>query len=156
MIEEQGTVIEIKSKTTAVVMCKKSSFCENCATKGSCILGDDEHTRQIEVNNDLGAEVGDLVRIATSTRSFLQSSFLLYIVPLIALVIGAIIGKFLGEKFIDDLDPNLLSAIFGVFFMIGSFVILRVGSSALQQETYMPKIVAILRDDEVTQGKDSL
>ena len=64
------------------------------------------------------------------------------------LVIGALVGKALGEKFDLGLDPNMLSAIFGVFFLIGSFVILRVGSSALSQETYMPRIVAILRDEE--------
>ena len=87
------------------------------------------------------------MRIATTTRSFLQSSFLLYIVPLIALVIGALIGKAVGEKLDLGLDPNLLSAIFGVFFMSGSFVILRVGSNVLSKETYMPKIVAILRDE---------
>ena len=147
MIEENGTVVELKGKANAVVMCRKSSLCENCATNGSCMLGDDGHTRLIEVKNDLGAKVGDHVRIATTTRSFLQSSFLLYIVPLIALVIGALVGKALGEKFDLGLDPNLMSAIFGVFFLIGSFVILRVGSSALSQETYMPKIVAILRDE---------
>jgi hypothetical protein len=32
--------------------------------------------------------------------------------------------------------------------MIGSFVILRVGSSVLSKEAYMPKIVTILRDEE--------
>jgi sigma-E factor negative regulatory protein RseC len=88
------------------------------------------------------------VRIATTTKSFLQSSFLLYIVPLIALVVGAVAGKLVGENLDTGLDPNLLSAVFGVFFMIGSFVLLRVGSSALTQESYMPKIVAILRDEE--------
>ena len=147
MIEENGTVVELKGKATAVVMCRKSSLCEHCATSGSCMLGDDNHTRLIEVMNGLGAEVGDHVRIATTTRSFLQSSFLLYIVPLIALVIGALVGKAVGEKLDVGLEPNLLSAIFGVFFMIGSFVILRVGSSALSKEAYMPKIVAILRDE---------
>ena len=147
MIEENGTVVELKGKATAVVMCRKSSLCEHCATSGSCMLGDDNHTRLIEVMNGLGAEVGDHVRIATTTRSFLQSSFLLYIVPLIALVIGALVGKAVGEKLDVGLEANLLSAIFGVFFMIGSFVILRVGSSALSKEAYMPKIVAILRDE---------
>ena len=147
MIEENGTIIELKGKATAVVMCRKSSLCEHCATSGSCMLGDDGHTRLIEVKNDLGANVGDHVRIATTTRSFLQSSFLLYIVPLIALVIGALVGKAVGEKLDLGLDPNLLSAIFGVFFMSGSFVILRVGSNVLSKETYMPKIVAILRDE---------
>ena len=87
------------------------------------------------------------VRIATSTKSFLQSSFLLYIVPLIALVVGAITGKLVGENVSTGLDPNLLSAVFGVFFMAGSFVILRVGSSVLNKESYMPKIIEIVREE---------
>jgi sigma-E factor negative regulatory protein RseC len=149
MIEEIGTVVELKGKHTAVIMCRKSSLCEHCATSGSCALSDDDQTRLIEVQNLLGASVGERVRIATSTRSFLQSSFLLYIVPLIALVIGAVIGKIVGELPAVALDPNLLSAVFGVFFMVGSFVILRVGSRALVHESYMPKIVAVLRDENL-------
>ena len=147
MIEEIGTVVELKSKMIAVVMCTKSSLCENCATNGNCALGDDDKTRLIEVHNPLAAEVGEQVRIATTTKSFLQSSFLLYIVPLIALVIGAIAGLLVGEKIPTGLDPNLLSAIFGVFFMSGSFVILRVGSSVLNKESYMPKIIEILKEE---------
>lgn len=147
MIEEVGTVVELKSKRLAVVMCTKSSLCENCATNGNCALGDDDNTRLIEVHNPVAAEVGEQVRIATTTKSFLQSSFLLYIVPLIALVIGAVAGMLVGEAIPTGLDPNLLSAIFGVFFMVGSFVILRVGSNALNKETYMPKIIEILKED---------
>ena len=67
--------------------------------------------------------------------------------PLIALVVGAIVGKLVGENMDTGLDPNLLSAVFGVFFMAGSFVLLRVGTSALDQEGYMPKIVEILREE---------
>ena len=148
MIEEHGTVLQLKDKHIAVVMCQKSTLCEHCASSGSCLMGDDDHTRTIEAINQAGAAVGDHVKIATTTRSFLQSSFLLYIVPLIALVIGAIVGKFVGETWVQNVDPNLLSAIFGVFFMAGSFVILRVGSMALKKETYMPKIVGIVKDDK--------
>lgn len=147
MIEEIGTVVELKSKMIAVVMCTKSSLCENCASNGNCAIGDEGNTRLIEVQNPLAAEVGEQVRIATSTKSFLQSSFLLYIVPLIALVIGAIAGKLIGENLPTGLDPNLLSAIFGVFFMSGSFVILRVGSSVLNKESYMPKIVEVIKEE---------
>ncbi len=147
MIEEFGTVIELKGKHTAVVLCKKSSLCEHCATSGSCTIGEGGHVRMVEVQNTLGAAVGDQVLIATTTKSFLQSSFLLYIAPLIALVIGAGAGKLVGERIDTGLDPNLLSAIFGVFFMIGSFVLLRVGSSVLEKENYMPKIVEIMKED---------
>jgi sigma-E factor negative regulatory protein RseC len=148
MIEEFGTVVELKGKSTAVVMCRKSSMCEHCATSGSCEIANDGKQRLAEVGNRLAANVGDRVRIATSTRSFLHSSFYLYIVPLIALVAGAVVGKLVGERLATGLDANLLSAVFGVFFMIGSFVILRVGSRALQEESYKPQIVAILRDEE--------
>ena len=148
MIEEVGTVVELKGRHSAVVMCQKSSLCEHCATSGSCTLGDNDKTRLIEVHNYLNAAVGDHVRIATTTKSFLRSSFLLYIVPLIALVIGAVAGKLLGDHVETGLDPNLLSAIFAVFFMVGSFVILRVGSSALSADSYKPKIVAIIRDEQ--------
>ena len=147
MIEEVGTVVELKSKLVAVVMCTKSSLCENCATNGNCALGDDGNTRLIEAQNPIAAEVGEQVRIATSTKSFLQSSFLLYIVPLVALVLGAIAGKMVGENITTGLDPNLLSAVFGVFFLVGSFVILRVGSSVLNKESYMPKIIEIIKED---------
>jgi sigma-E factor negative regulatory protein RseC len=86
--------------------------------------------------------------VAVSTRSFLQSSFLLYIVPLIALVVGAVIGRLVGERLQGGPDPDLLSAIFGVFFLIGSFLVIRVGSRALSPEAFRPQIVAILNDDE--------
>lgn len=147
MIEEVGTVVELKSRHTAVVVCQKSSLCEHCAASGSCSLGDDDKTRLIDVQNTVNASVGDRVRIATTTKSFLQSSFLLYIVPLIALVIGAVVGLLLGENVETGLDANLLSAIFGVFFMAGSFVTLRVGSRALVAEAYMPKIIEILKEE---------
>lgn len=147
MIEETGIVVELKGKHTALVMCTKSSLCENCASNGNCTLGEDDRTRLIEAGNPLGAVVGDRVRITTSTRSFLTSSFLLYIVPLIALVLGAVAGKLVGENMATGLDPNVLSAIFGVFFMVGSFVILRVGSQALNNEDYLPNISEILEKE---------
>ena len=148
MIEEVGTIVELKSKSTALVLCQKSSMCENCATSGACSVGSDDRSRTVEAFNMIGAGIGDRVKIAASTKTFLQSSFLLYIVPLIALVIGAAVGGLVGKMFDLGIDPNLLSAIFGVFFLAGSFLIIRVGSGALHSEEFMPKIVAVLREKE--------
>jgi sigma-E factor negative regulatory protein RseC len=46
-------------------------------------------------------------------------------------------------------DPNLLSAIIGVAFLVGSFLAIRVGSRAIAKETFMPRIHSILNEDEV-------
>jgi len=148
MIEEVGTVVELRGKHLAMVLCQKSSLCDHCATAGACHIKDDGRARQVEARNPLGATVGDRVRVAVSTRSFLQSSFIVYIVPLLALVAGAVIGKLVGETLVNGPNPDLLSAIFGVFFLVGSFLVIRVGSRALSPEAFRPQIVAILHDDE--------
>jgi sigma-E factor negative regulatory protein RseC len=131
-----------------MVLCQKSNLCEHCPSSGSCHLGDDGRARMVEAHNPIGAALGDRVRVAVSTRSFLQSGFLVYIVPLIALVIGAIIGRLVGERLVSGPNPDLLSAIFGVFFLVGSFLVIRVGSRALPAEAFRPQITAILDEDE--------
>ncbi|PLX98462.1 MAG: hypothetical protein C0623_12370 [Desulfuromonas sp.] len=144
MIEEVGHVIELKDKAVAVVLCQKSSFCENCAAEGVCHVGEDNSSKAVEVHNRLNAGIGDRVRIATTTRSFLQSSFLLYIVPLVCLVVGAIAGQLLAENLISGSDPDLLAAISGTTFMTASFIALRFASRYLTKEEYMPVIVEIV------------
>lgn len=148
MIEEVGIIVELRGKHVALVLCEKNSMCEHCATAGACHIGDDGRARTVEAVNAIGAQVGDKVRVAVSTRTFLQSGFILYIVPLIALVVGAVIGKAVGENLKVGLNPDLLSAIFGAFFLAGSFLVIRVGSQALSAEAFRPRIVAILTDDE--------
>lgn len=147
MIEEIGKVVELKSKLVAVVLCQRSSFCEHCASMQSCQMGSDERSMLVEVQNALGAEVGDRVRLVTSSRTFLQSSFLLYIVPLLFLVAGAVCGQLLGGFLHLGLDSDLLSAILGVAFLAMSFVLIRVGSRAIPREATMPRVVEILQED---------
>ena len=88
MIEENGSIVELKGKQIAVVLCEKQSFCAHCASMESCQVGNDNRSRLVEAHNQLGAQVGDRVKLATSTRSFLQSSFILYIVPLLPCLSG--------------------------------------------------------------------
>ncbi len=147
MMEEKGTVVELKGKHLAVVLCKKGSFCEHCASMESCRLGEDNVSMLVDAHNPLGAAVGDRVRLAVSTRNFLTSSFVVYIVPLIFLVIGGIVGHLVGERLEGGPGPDLLSAIIGVAFLAGSFLTIRVGTRALPKEAYLPRIVEILRED---------
>lgn len=148
MIEEIGTIVELKSKHTAAVLCKKSSACQHCASSGACQMGSDSRSMIVEVHNSLGAGIGDRVRIVTSSKSFLQSSFLLYIVPLIALVIGGVAGQLIGEYLGNGIDPNLLAALLGTAFLVGTFLVIKVGTRALPKETYMPRIVEIVEENK--------
>ena len=97
----------------------------------------------IEAENRVGAGLNDQVKIVTSTRHFLQSSFLLYIVPIIGLLIGALIGQAITEKIELAIDPSLVSAVTAVIFLAVTFLAIRVATRRLQAEAFMPKIVAI-------------
>lgn len=147
MIEEVGTVVELRGKHLALVLCRKSSLCEHCATAGACHVGEDGRARTVESVNHLGAAVGDRVRVAVSSRTFLRSGFVLYIVPLLALVAGAVAGKLAGEGLRTGINPDLLSALVGVLFMAGSFLAIRLATRALPADAFRPRIVAILGDD---------
>lgn len=147
MLEEYGTVIAVQEAQIAVVLCGRSSACDHCAASGACqTVGDgaDGATMQVEAFNPIGAKIHDRVKLVTSTRHFLQSSFILYIVPVIGLLIGALIGQAIGELTAVELDPSLLSAILGVAFLVGTFLCIKVGTRALKREIFMPRIVEIL------------
>lgn len=143
MIEEYGTIIEVKDQWIAVVQCAKHSACNHCPSAGSCHLGDDSTTMIVEAYNQVGAGLHDYVKLVTTTRNFLQSSFLLYIVPIIALLIGAGIGQALGMAYKAVIDPSLLSALLGTAFLIVSFLGLRYFTRNLQREKFMPTIVSV-------------
>ncbi|MEJ2201197.1 MAG: SoxR reducing system RseC family protein [Desulfuromonadaceae bacterium] len=148
MIEESGTIIELKNQRIALVVCQKSAQCKHCAAAGLCSIGDDGSSMRIEAHNDLGAKIGDQVRLMTSTRKFLQSSFILYIVPILALVAGAVAGDLLGSRFNVGMDPNLFTALTGTAALVISMFLIRLASRRLSKEDYMPRIVEILEKEE--------
>jgi len=148
MMEETGTVVELRPGGTAMVLCRKGSACGHCSAADKCEMGRDSGERLVETRNQVGADVGDQVRISISSRTFLKSSFLVYIVPLIVLVIGAVLGGQLSAWIGKDLDPNLLSAAFGIAGLVISLLVIRGYNRKLERERYLPRIVAILGSEQ--------
>lgn len=155
MIVEYGTLVELKGKQIAVVLCQKQSACKHCPSSGACQIGDDGKSMQVEAYNQIGAQVGDKVKVVTSTKHFLQSSFVLYILPVIGLLIGAVSGQLIAENTDIAVEPQLLAALIGTAFLIGTFLCIRVGTRALKREIFMPKIVGLQPEPE-TQAKELL
>lgn len=143
MIEEYGTIIELKDKQIAVVECIKHSACQHCPSSGACQLGDDKDSMRVEAFNRAGGQLNDRVKVVTTTKNFLQSSFLLYIVPIIGLLIGAVLGQTIGERFPERIDPSLLSALTGALFLVITFLAIRFFTRSLKREKFMPTIVAV-------------
>lgn len=154
MITEIGTVQEIK-KTYAVIKVQKSSACEQCSSRGTCDISNKDTT--VEVVNDLRAKEGDLVELSMPEATLLKASFLVYLLPVIALLAGAFSGKALA----DAMDINqTLASLAGAFLLTGIvfYILIRRHRSEEYQNKYRPRMTRILSNPvpRQTQTCDSI
>lgn len=150
MMEEYGKIIELREGRIALVECIRNSACQHCASSAACNLGMDQDSMQVEAWNQIDAGLHERVKLVTSTGNYLRSSFLLYIVPIIGLLIGGIIGQTAGEQGWLDIDPVLASALTGVAFLVATFLAIRRITRGLNRRQYMPRIVQITTDNPYT------
>ena len=111
MPTEEGVIEDIRGRK-AMIRIQKSSHCASCGSRDSCgVHGNQE--RIIELTNSLQALTGDRVEISIPEGSLLKLSFLVYFMPILALVIGALLGdslaRFAGSP--SSLPPVLGGAV---------------------------------------------
>jgi sigma-E factor negative regulatory protein RseC len=147
MMEETGTIMSLQEDGSALVLCQRSGACAHCSAATACGGVEDGSSRLVAADNPLAAPVGSRVVIAVSTRTFLRASLLLYIVPLLALVAGALFGQFIGASGKFGLDANRMSAIMGTLGLIAAFVVIRLYSRRQAAQDHRPCIIAVLNKD---------
>jgi sigma-E factor negative regulatory protein RseC len=121
MVEEVGVVISVDCPTARVNVPKKSA-CEGC-TAGVCLTG--EQSMEIVALNKAGAKAGQKVRVNIRANVYMTSAMIIYGIPALALVLGAVFGKEVMPGFFTGKDPDVLSAIFGFGFLGLSFVVVK-------------------------------
>lgn len=138
MQEEIATIIETRG-TMAKVRVQSSSSCTQCPSRSSCrSLG--EGVREVEVINRVGAKVGQRVKIGVSPKALLKASFILYIIPILALLVGAT----LGASF-SSVNKEIWSVSLGAGFLIGTFLSIKVlGRFFNLKNEYLPTTTGIL------------
>ena len=145
-MRQTGKVIELKGKK-AVVRFLRSDACGHC---NACFrLGSNE--ADIDIDNVLGAKIGDVVGIEMHAKSVLKASLLLYGGPLVGLLVGAYLGSLHGD---------LYAALGGVLFAAGAFFILRALEPKFSRMTeFKPRMVEIIgqpeQTEEATEGGNS-
>lgn len=141
-MEEVGVVKSVQGRFAIVSVPKKQGVCEHC-TAGSCHISGEES--EMEALNDAGAVEGQKVRVALRSYSYLKGSAIIYGLPVLCLIIGAILGKEFLPPLFPRSDPNMLSAAggFGLFFI--SFAAVWAWSRKAEKKLeYKPVIEEIL------------
>lgn len=101
---------------------RRSSACgDKCSScGGSC----DIPVTRVRMKNTLKAEQGDLVEVKMETKFVLKSAFIVYIIPLVLMISGIIIGISIFES-IGIGNPEAMGLLAGVILLAVSYFILR-------------------------------
>lgn len=143
-MEEIGVVKSIEGVYARVAV-KKKSMCEHC-TAGTCHLT--EEGAEIEALNEARAQVGNRVRVVLRAYSYLKGSLILYGLPALALIVGAVAGKEYFSRFFRGMDPDSVAALFAFGLFALSFIVIRLWSARAERKTqYKPVIEEILGEE---------
>lgn len=138
-MEEIG-VVKTTNGIFATVSVEGKSACDQC--KAGCKITDSG--AEIEAINRAKAKIGQRVRVELSPYSYLKGSVLVYGLPALALIVGAVAGKEFFSSYFQK-DPDIVSAISGFGAFILTFVIVKFWSTRIEKKTeYKPVIDEIL------------
>lgn len=102
---------------------------------------------EIVAFNKAGAEVGQKVRVVIHSYAYMKGAMIIYGIPALALVLGAVLGKEVMPDFFIGTDPDILSAVFGFGFLGLSFVGVKIWADRKTNKTESsPVIEEIIRD----------
>lgn len=142
MATEEGIVIHTQD-ALARVETTQSRSCKGCTSKGSCQVAADGKRAEVLAVNLAGARKGDRILMQIETASLLKACFLLYILPVGCMLLGAILGHWIALSL--DRDPSVISAFSGFSALILSVIVIRSTANRMgQRDAYKPKIMRVL------------
>ncbi|NLP36431.1 MAG: SoxR reducing system RseC family protein [Firmicutes bacterium] len=140
-MEQVGLVVEIV-EDRAIVAVQRHDVCAKCGACGIAVSGRGEN--HLEALNRANAAVGQKVKIISDTSHVLKASFMVYIIPLLALLLGLYVGQLL--------DGSLgvfarLDIILGIVFLLASYLFVRGYDRKLAGRQTYATVIEILPDD---------
>jgi sigma-E factor negative regulatory protein RseC len=138
MIEEIGFVKSIDGVNARVVVARKSSCCESCE-KDVCEIPEDGI--ETEAINAAGAKVGQKVKLVMKSYTYFKGALLFYIIPLISLFAGAVLGKLYLPELVSVKDTDLLAAVGGLLAFVLSFIPIKIVTSKISKKTDYKSVI---------------
>ncbi len=139
---EQGEVVGLLPESRARVKIPRRSTCQGCSHRSFCDPFGSEHM-VVEARNRAQARVGQRVEVSFGREKQSKAILILYIIPLVALILGAAAGNALDP--FNNQDAS--SAVLSILCVALSFVGIRVYSTKRSEShpDQQPVITAILK-----------
>ncbi len=140
MLIEEGVVVSSENGF-AEISVTKSEHCEECSAKIIC-KPRNKDLQLVKVADPFGTSPGDKVKIAVKGTVLLKSSFKIYGIPLILLLISV----FLSNAFLDySRYKDLYSFLLGILVTLGYYVGIFLSKNSYQK-LILPTIISYSRE----------
>ncbi len=150
-MEQFGEVIAVEDKM-AIVKVRRHSACRQCGRCGMGITGGEAPDPVVEVKNPIGARVGQVVKITMESKQLLFISFIVYFLPILALILGIVLGMAFTDAFglaSEGRLGDIISVTLGLFLMIATFFFIRGWDRRVAGTSKMkPVAVDIVEEEE--------
>ena len=146
-MERVGTITSVK-EDTAVVAMRRHVSCASCGRCGA-FAGKPNLEESVEVINPIKAGIGQKVLVETNDRQMLFISFMLYMVPLAALLAGVLLWVRFAPAlgFGGNQEPAAAGA--GFLLMVLVYLGIRIWDRRVKgNPRYKPVIVDLAREEE--------
>ncbi len=151
LMSRTGTILKT-SDNHALVATTRRGICDGCADRSKCSLDDpftntaeatDQLLENITALNPLKARPGDHVEFDLPGHTELSLSVLIWIVPLLGLIAGAVLGAYTHQLLSMDRDSaTLLGLVAGAAAAFA--VVMRIDRKAAGDERLTPVILKVL------------
>ncbi|MEO5348098.1 MAG: SoxR reducing system RseC family protein [Magnetococcus sp. YQC-3] len=143
MLREEGVVVAVEGEY-ALVANQRRGGCGGCHAEASCGSfsgGMGKKTVGIRARNPLQAEVGERVVLEITEGHLLRASFLVYGVPIIALVVVGMLGRSLSLA-LGVGDSESIGALSGLTALVLSFYGLHRYNQHIQDDASQQPVIA--------------
>ncbi|MBN2793882.1 MAG: SoxR reducing system RseC family protein [Clostridia bacterium] len=115
MMKKFGVVVHQNDNSAVLRIARSTSCGGNCNKCGSHCA--EQSKIEINIENKLGAEIGDYVEVESTSKRILGTAFLVYIIPVLTLILGML----LSNK-IFNTSNELIALLFGLVMMFIAFI----------------------------------
>ncbi len=151
-MEQYGQVVDQTGHQRALVRVRQHLSCAKCGKCGGTFFGDPGKRMDnlVEVLNPIGAGKGALVRLEARPSEMILAAFLLYILPLLALLAGLFTGRNLAASQGFSGHPDLWGAILGGVLMVVVFAVLKAKDAQFSSsKRFKAVITAVVEEKDI-------
>lgn len=143
-----GIVRKTEPNGYAQVETERKTVCGECEHQKMICYGCLLHPKIVgRVANPVGAGKGDTVKVYLSSKKLFLAAGLFYLVPMLALLLGAFLGLSISGTFnLPESAATLGSAVAG--FLLGILIVTLLGRTNLLTKLFQPVITTIISSNE--------